>query len=368
MATLQSSDDGIEAPTDYSSDLAALASGLVTAQTSIDSLTAQLENFDGNDAQLNTISSTLAQVAADVKELLGNNAVVNSDIIITNTAQLLLAESLVDTRTDAPNVIVNGEVEVEFTNTNLTADEKTRAQNILNKIAVIVDHDLYLVNTASPTTAMALPNLTFVDGDVEIEGNEASLPELLSISEDLVIGYSGDISFPKLANVGDDVSIGSSQLAGITSLDLSGVTIGDDFFGPSLGLANLPKATTVHFGTAFVVSTTLAIATYVDMGHTDDLSYLYLDAPKAATIDVAADEITGTMRILDTNSSTIINIPNLTIAGSTVVGESSVLNLNKLTGFNGTGFIESVAVNIPELSTNATGTLTFTEAKTLNLL
>ena len=153
MATLQSSVDGIEAPTDYSSDLAALASGLATAQTSIDSLTAQLENFDGNDAQLNTISSTLAQVAADVKELLGNNAVVNADIIITNTAILLLAESLVDTRTDAPNVIVNGEVEVEFTNTNLTADERTRAQNILNKIAVIVDLDLYLVNTASPNTS-----------------------------------------------------------------------------------------------------------------------------------------------------------------------------------------------------------------------
>ena len=71
LTTLQSSADGIEAQTDYSSDLAALASGLAIAQTSIDSLTAQLENFDGNDAQLNTISSNLIQIAADVKELLG---------------------------------------------------------------------------------------------------------------------------------------------------------------------------------------------------------------------------------------------------------------------------------------------------------
>ena len=184
MATLQSSVDGIEAPTDYSSDLADLASGLATAQTSIDSLTAQLENFDGNAAELNTISSTLAQVAADVKELLGNNAVVNSDIIITNTAQLVLAESLVNTQTDAPNVIVNGEVEVEFTNTNLTADERTRAQAVLNKVATIVGHDLTLSNSASPTTAMALPNLTFVDGNVEINTNELPLPKL-TISEDL---------------------------------------------------------------------------------------------------------------------------------------------------------------------------------------
>ena len=122
---------------------------------------------------------------------------------------MVLAKSLVDTRTDAPNVIVNGEVEVEFTNTNLTADERTRAQAVLNKIAVIVDHDLYLVNTASPTTAMALPNLTFVDGDVEIEGFAASLPKLLCISEDLIIDYSGDISFPVLANIDDDVVVNS---------------------------------------------------------------------------------------------------------------------------------------------------------------
>ena len=37
-----------------------------------------------------------------------------------------------------------------------------------------------------------------------------------------------------------------------------------------------------------------------------------------------------------------------------------------MTGFNGTALIESDAVNIPELSTNVNGTLTFTEAKTLN--
>lgn len=130
LTTLQSSADGIEAQTDYSSDLGALASGLAIAQTSIDSLTAQLENFDGNDAQLNTISSNLIQIAADVKELLGNSSVVNSDIIITNKAQLILAESLVDTRTYAPNVIVNGEVEVEFNNTNFTAYKKKSAKCI----------------------------------------------------------------------------------------------------------------------------------------------------------------------------------------------------------------------------------------------
>jgi len=55
----------------------------------------------------------------------GNNAVVNADIIITNPAELLLAKSRVVIRTDAPNVIVNGDVRVEFANTNLTADEKT---------------------------------------------------------------------------------------------------------------------------------------------------------------------------------------------------------------------------------------------------
>lgn len=366
MATLQSSVDGIEAPTDYSSDLADLASGLATAQTSIDSLTAQLENFDGNAAELNTISSTLAQVAADVKELLGNNAVVNSDIIITNTAQLVLAESLVNTQTDAPNVIVNGDVRVEFTNTNLTADERTRAQAVLNKVATIVGHDLILSNSASPTTAMALPNLTFVDGSVSINTNDASLPKLVSVSKAFTVNYPGAINYPALASIGSNFTITTAQLGAITSIDLSGVTIGGNLIAPNTGIANLPKATTAHFGTASVVSATLSIATDIDLGHTDDLASLYISAPKADTIDIATDEIMGTLQILGTDDTVFINLPNLTIAGSTSVSESSELNLNKLAGFNGTAVIESDAVNIPELSTNVTGTLTFTEATTLN--
>ena len=366
LATLQSSVDGIEAPTDYSSDQATLASGLATSQTSIDSLTAQLENFDGNDAQLNTISSTLAQVAADVKELLGNNAVVNSDIIITNTAQLVLAESLVDTRTDAPNIIVNGEVRVEFNNTNLTADEKTRAQAVLNKIATIVGHDLSLTNSASPATAIALPNLTFVDGNVSINTNDASLPKLLSVSNDFTVDYSGAINYPTLASVGNDFTISPAKLGAITSIDLSGVTIAGDLMANGPGMVNLPKATTANFGTASVVSTTLAIATDIDLGHTDDLASLYISAPKADTIDIATDEIMGTLQILGTDDTVVINLPNLTAVGATTIEDSAKLNLNKLTGFDGTALIDSDAVNIPELSTNVTGTLTFTEATTLN--
>lgn len=77
---------------------------------------------------------------------------VNSDIIITNPAQLLLAGSLVDTRTDAPNVIINGRIEVEFNNDNLSADERTRTINILDKIATVIDNGVLLTNTASPTS------------------------------------------------------------------------------------------------------------------------------------------------------------------------------------------------------------------------
>ena len=144
------------------------------------------------------------------------------------------------------------------------------------------------------------------------------------------------------------------------------MTIGDNFFGPSVGTINLPKATTVHFGTAYVVSATLAIATDIDLGHTDDLASLYISAPKADTIDIATDEIMGTLQILGTDDTVVINIPNLTAVGATTIEDSATLNLNKLTGFDGTALIDSDAVNIPELSTNVTGTLTFTEATTLN--
>lgn len=325
-----------------------------------------MENFNGNEAELNTISSTLANVAADVKELLNNNnAVVNSSIIITNPAQLLLAESLVDTRTDASNVIINGEVRVEFTNNNLTAAQKTRAQAVLNKIATVVEDHVELTNTASPTSAIALPNLNFIDGNLEINGAAASLPSLLNVSDDLTINHGGAIGYPVLANVGGDVILNTSVLGNITSLDLGGIEVKGNLIANGTNEVSLPKATKADFGTSKVVTATLAIATDVDLGYAGTLASLKVDAAKATSVDIAAKTISGNIVITNIDKDGVITIPNLTQVNAIEINTSGAANLNKVKTVATVALINSKAVSIPELTTSS-GTLTFGEATTLN--
>ena len=79
ITAIQTSVDALPEPNDYSTELADLASGLTDAQTTIDALNAALANV-ATTADLGTISSTLAEVQADVRELLESNAVINQNI------------------------------------------------------------------------------------------------------------------------------------------------------------------------------------------------------------------------------------------------------------------------------------------------
>ena len=91
----------------------------------------------------------MADVQEDVRELLESGAVVNQKISIRNTAQLLLAESLIETETTNPNVIVNGSLTVEFTDSNFTAAEIARVNAVTVKIATVLN-SVSLTNTSSP--------------------------------------------------------------------------------------------------------------------------------------------------------------------------------------------------------------------------
>ena len=69
---------------------AALGSGLAAAQASLEALSTQIGNV-ASEEDLTAITDALAEVQADVKELLQANAVINQNITINNDATLLYA-------------------------------------------------------------------------------------------------------------------------------------------------------------------------------------------------------------------------------------------------------------------------------------
>lgn len=362
VTAIQTAIDNLPEPTDHSQQLDDLATGLAAAQTAIASLTAQLENVSTAE-DLAQISSTLANVEADVHELLEADAVINQDITIDNEATLIYAETLVGTKTDDPNVIVNGSVTVEITTTNFDAAQIARVNAITAKLATVLKA-VKITNTSSPTIAVDLPNLTFVDNDYTVIGSLANDDALSSITGTLTIDHGGSADYSHLSNVRGNVIVDPA----VTSLNLNTVTIDSNISseGKAAGVLELAAATSIDVGTALVKTATFPLATSVDLGHekaiTTDVS---ISAPKANTLDFAASSVAGSFSISALASATVLNTPNLTMAGTTNI-EVNTANLNSLKGFEGDAVISATTIGLNALSSNATGTLTINTAKVLN--
>ena len=358
---IQTSVDGLETTvegldTDYTTELAELATGLQEANTAIASLTEALGNVL-TEEDLATISSTLANVQADVKELLNSNTVVNQSISITNRAQLLLAESLIGTETTDPLVIVNGFVKVTINGSNFTTDEIARVNAVTSKIATVLE----FVEASSTATPIDFANLNFIDGNYTVIGKDANDPKLATLSGDLMIEHDGAADYSQITSVGGNVTVHKE----VSSLNLSGATIAGNVNsdGSTTGIIILPKAVSVNVGTAQVYTVSLTLAEgVVNLGYDKTIGYnVLIEAPKAASIEFAAKTVTGTLMVSAKGDATILNAPNLTTVSATTI-TADTTNFPKLIEFTGDSVITADTVTFPELTKNVSGTLSFPTA------
>ena len=358
---IQTSVDGLETTvegldTDYTTELAELATGLQEANTAIASLTEALGNVL-TEEDLATISSTLADVQADVKELLNSNTVVNQSISITNRAQLLLAESLIGTETTDPLVIVNGFVKVTINGSNFTTDEIARVNAVTSKIATVLE----FVEASSTATPIDFANLNFIDGNYTVIGKDANDPKLATLSGDLMIEHDGAADYSQITSVGGNVTVHKE----VSSLNLSGATIAGNVNsdGSTTGIIILPKAVSVNVGTAQVYTVSLTLAEgVVNLGYDKTIGYnVLIEAPKAASIEFAAKTVTGTLMVSAKGDATILNAPNLTTVSATTI-TADTTNFPKLIEFTGDSVITADTVTFPELTKNVSGTLSFPTA------
>ena len=343
--------------TDYTTELAELATGLEEANTAIASLTEALGNVL-TEEDLATISSTLADVQADVKKLLNMNSVVNQNITITNSAQLLLAKSLIGTQTDDPLVIVNGFVKVTINGSNFTAAEIEEVNAITTKIATVLQY----VEASSTVSPIDFANLNFVDGYYTVTGKDANDPKLSTLSGNLNIDHDGAADYTQIASVGGDVTVHKN----VTSLNLAGSSIVGNVQsdGSTAGVIVLSKAVSVNVGTAQVHTASLTLAEgVVNLGYTGTIGKnVLIQAPKAGSIEFAAKTVTGTLMVSAKGDTTILNAPNLTTASATTI-TADTTNFPKLTEFTGNSVITADTVTFPELTKNVSGTLSFPTAE-----
>ena len=335
-----------------------IEAGLMAAQSQLASITAALEGVVTSE-ELGLISSTLADLQADIDEILENNSVVTQNITINSVPSLELAETLIDTAADAPNIILDGSLRIDVGVNTFTPAQLDRVNAVTAKLATILS--FVTVENDQATTTFSFPNLVFIDGSFDIINNPVNIPVLSSITGNVVLNYKGDINraaLPTISVIQGNVSVNN----GISLIDLTDINVEGSIssIGSGTGELWLTDASTVNVATAEVINLNSPKATSVVMGHEDDLASLTVYAPVANTVNIATDEITGTTIITAGGTSTI-NLNNVVKAGTTSISAGTV-NYAKLTQFGGMATVTATTVSLSELTTNASGTLTFPTA------
>ena len=335
-----------------------LGSEISSIKTAVEALSSSLDDV-ATAADLGIISSTLADVQADVKELLAANAVINQDVTINNVATLEYVESLISTEADAPNVIVNGEITVEVDDNDFDDTHLGRILAVTNKFATGLK-TVTIAHTYSPTTfgpgpILTFDNLAFVDNDLSITGSttlgdgDATNDKLRTVTGDLTIAnVVGGLDLSLLTSA-DDITVPEA----VTSLKMGSVKANSLRTKDAVkGHLNLTAATVVDGGKSKVASITAPKATDIDI---TSAATLTIKAVKAATIDVGGKTLNGDLNVTATDT-TVVKFPDLTTlgVGEISTGKLAELHLPKLTS---TTTMTSAAkvMDLSSLATQADG-------------
>jgi hypothetical protein len=341
-----------------------LQGDITTIKAAVDALTASLADV-ATAADLGIISSTLADVQADVKELLSANAVINQNITINNVATLEYVESLISTDADDPNVIVNGEITIEVDETDFDATHLPRIQAVSDKFATSLK-TVTLTNTYSPTTVLSLANLAFVDQDLVIDGNttiadgDSSNDKLRTVTGDLTISnVTGDIDLSLLTSA-DDITVPEA----ITALKMGAVTAASlSTAGSAKGMLNLATATIIDGGKSSVATLVAPKATDIDITAAATLT---VQAAKAATIDIGGTALTGDMSITASSATVVKAVKVKSVNGTITTGALAELHLTALTS-TATMTSGAVVMDLSALaSQKASTTIVLTKIKNFN--
>lgn len=348
-------------------------------------------NNDNINDEVANLDAEVDDILEKLGELLAANAVVQGDLRITNLGDLEVAQDLISTDDDDPEVTIQGNLYVLINDTNGLKDSLVAVNKITNKIKIVQ-------KTATVTTnsAIELNALTYVTENYALSGTGSVADgKLRTINGAMTIDLGGDLDYSRLSSIGSD-GVTISQTSTVTSVDFGGLVTGKILTGTaSISLPNatsvkvggvlpavvdLPKATTFESTYAGSSQTTTTITIggddasfslgaekftgQVTITTTGDANLAQLTESKALNIDAGADstiDLSGITKITGatTLSATTVKLDALKTASAsiTLVGPTSV-KLDNLETYSAGGFVAASATSFeaPKLSTS-TGTI-----------
>jgi filamentous hemagglutinin len=353
-----------------------VASDIAGVETSVASVTAALGDTasSADVAALSAVTDLqveLDAIKAALDGLLSAGASLKRDIVISSSAELTLAESLIDA-TSTADYIIEGNVHIDATTAasydNDLAAATTRISALTAKIATVLG--AVTATTVSTSAALNMDKLTYVKGGLNISGKMPTVAALATTGSLTLDTDDGTYSLPTLVSAGP-ISIDISAVVSVTSIQLANVNTTDaattatnQFVAVdadvNVGKAGLPATVTVK-------SLTAGGASY----NTGTISTTGGDiALSAATVSGSTLKATGNITL---SGATVVSATTITAAGNitsdhvSLAGAVTATSGGNITFSAATSLAESAtftansgagAVNLPKLTDQGKATTT----------
>jgi hypothetical protein len=382
MVGCQNYDDQFDDLNSKISSLATTVDGLLTVQTSVSALSTKLDNLastaltdsdltailtevstvkaavaalettdlTGIEAEVADLDTEVASIIEKLNELLTANAVINQNIRITSLAELSLAEDLISTGAEDPNVTINGSLVVNTTgSSDITgAANVTRLNAVMAKIKVVM-------KTVTVTTdeAISAASLQYIQGDLDINAATGSLAAgaLTTVTGALEINQGGALLMPTLNSVAGGITI---QTAGVTvtSVDFSGLTEGSAI--TSANTLALAEATSIKISGVLPATVTAAKATTFVSNSIAAQTTTTITIDGSVEFSLGSASFSGAVTITATGA---VNLAGVTSAKALSITSGGDINLGGLTAITGTAAISGTTANLGSVASIAASTV-----------
>jgi hypothetical protein len=382
-----------------------VATDIAGVETSVASVTAALEGVasEADVAALSAVTDLqveLDAIKAALDGLLSAGASLKRDIVISNSAELTLAESLIDA-TSTADYIIEGNIHIDLTTAanfdNDLAAATTRVSALTAKVATVLG--TVTSTTVSSSVALNMDKLTYVKTSLQITGKMPSFTTLATTGELDIDTDDATYSITTLVQAGlididisTAVSVTSINFPNVTSTDVAATNgLGGNAFSAADATVNLGKAglpATVVVGTLTgggasyttgTISTTaggvtLSAATVSDtvINSAGDINLTGATALTSATLVAGGNISAAQAAVTEIVTMTAGSGSNINLSGATALARATLtaaggnVNLTAMKDQTVELVITAGGVDLSAMTSN-TGTLTVSGVTDLQL-
>ena len=318
-------------------DLVEILDDVAAVQTAVDTI-----DVSGIEAEVTDLEAEVDEILKRLNELLSANAVIQGDIVIRNTGDLLVVEDLIGTEAGDPLVTIQGNVLVNVASGDSLAGAPylARVQAVMGKLKIV--QGTVTVTTAAVTD---MPELMYVAGGfdyVQNTGGSAATAKLRTINGTFSISGGGVFNYSQLANA---AGVEITETSTITHIDFGGLTGSGQVVNSGTNSLVLANATTVRVGGTLPTLVTLTAATSFEStyaGAAQGTSTIHVGGSNA-TFSIASTGFTGNVSITSGGS---INIPAVTTVKDLTITSSGTIDVSGITAFTGEAILDGTDVNV----------------------